>query len=79
MPAWNDHGECDIQRLRGAAGWRRFADLFSIIVELWDGEKTWRVGAKTDEQPKLPILRIRNDMPLVERLESDWTAETYAL
>ena len=42
---------------------------------LWDGEKSWMVGAITEEQRKLPIKAIWNDTLLIERIESGWLPE----
>lgn len=42
---------------------------------LWDGEKSWKVGAITDEQRRLPILGAWNDVMLMKRIEEGWLPE----
>lgn len=41
----------------------------------WDGEKEWPVENLTDEQRKLPMKVIVNDIELIDRIERGWTPE----
>jgi hypothetical protein len=42
---------------------------------LWDGQKSWMVGALTDDQRRLPILGAWNDVMLRERIAQGWLPE----
>ncbi|WP_175035079.1 hypothetical protein [Burkholderia lata] len=42
---------------------------------LWDGEKSWPVGAISEEQRRLPIRGAWNDTLLIERIEQGWLPE----
>ena len=42
---------------------------------LWDGEKTWQIGALGEEQRRLPIRGNWNDTLLKERIEQGWLPE----
>ncbi|RXV64137.1 hypothetical protein D1006_40750 [Burkholderia stabilis] len=42
---------------------------------LWDGEKSWPVGAISEEQRRLPIRGSWNDTLLIERIEQGWLPE----
>jgi hypothetical protein len=42
------------------------------FLSLWDGSKTWKIGAMTREQKLLPARSLWGPELLVERLESGW-------
>ncbi len=42
---------------------------------LWDGSKSWMIGALNEEQRMLPIRGSWNDTLLVQRIEEGWRPE----